>query len=339
MKYIKNSSKVIKDQKVSRKKRRTKKSVVKKKKNNKVINEILKKIINNCLKFFAFEKINFKNLFNKHKKNKNFKRDTYVKEIDNDFIVNVLVKLLKGTIVMFLLILVLYGLDTAKNFVFNPKNFLIKNVKIKGTEVLDESNIKKTYLEYCFNRGLPEKSNILIFNINELHRFIMKKYGDIIEKLYISRDFDFNISINIKEREPVGLIQTKDSEFVFVDSALNVFNLYDSPNMNYVILNLKNQTLEDLLRTGDISDISKFVSVINNISKSVKQQISEIEFWKDMFVMYLNNGVKVFCNYDNCLNKVENVNLIINTIKTNNNYNKPIEYIDIRFNDIYLKFG
>jgi len=253
-------------------------------------------------------------------------------EIKNDSILKFLIRVFKLSIVVFVFILIWLGFEKTKNYVLKSERFLIKKVNITGCDIISESNIRKLYLEYCNSKGLSQQSNIFVFNINELHQFILERCN-AIETMYISKNFDYSLGINIIEKKPIGMIYNdKEKKLQLIDNKLNLFDIQDQKIPNYIILS---DSVNELITSAGINkNLVKLVKIVNSINRKTKQGISEIEYVNDddVFLIYLNNGVKLLCHLENYISKLEKIELILSSFQ-----DKKIEYIDLRFKHIYLK--
>ncbi|MBP7654157.1 cell division protein FtsQ/DivIB [Candidatus Dependentiae bacterium] len=320
-KYNGLSHKLLKNQQIARKNKNSALSV----------ELLLKKIydmISAVLLFFAFDKIT---PFGKKKFEIKTKRDNSSSRIiNNDYIIKFLIKFLKLSVASLAIILLWLGAEHIKNYMTTSKKFLISDIKINGCNIIPKKNIKNLYLEYCYSKGIPEYSNIFKFDINELHKYIIDRCN-AIEKLYISRNFDYSVGINIIEKIPVGIVIGEDNNIKLIDAKLNLFDIKDPLKTDYLVLSVSGYKIDMSGKKIDNQDMSRLIKITNTIPSKIKDTVSEIEYNKGNFVLYLKNGIKVYCYSDNYIGRLENIDIILSSCESG-----YIDYIDLRFKNIYM---
>ncbi len=126
---------------------------------------------------------------------------------------------------------------------------------------------------------MKNKSNIELIRANKLYEIESKLYEiESIHEANIFRDFNFNLSINIVEREPLAYYEKNDS---YIDLSGKILK--------------RNKKLDDRLPilSGDtsINNIKIVVDVIKAFNKDVflNQELERIWFNKDELFLKLNS--------------------------------------------------
>ena len=126
---------------------------------------------------------------------------------------------------------------------------------------------------------MTNKSNIELIKANKLNEIESKLYEiESIHEANIFRDFNFNLSINILEREPLAYYEKKDS---YIDLSGKIIK--------------RNKKLDDrlptLLGNPSINNIKIVVDVIKAFNEDVflNQQLKRIWFNEDELFFKLNN--------------------------------------------------
>lgn len=321
-KYNRLSDKLLKNQRIIKKNKTAKNS------GNYFLGK-LSEILSAVLNFLAFDRImpfSKKKFFSGQSSySGNLKSST----INNDYIIRFLVKFLKLSFAALLIILLWLGAEHIKHYMTTSKKFIISGVKINGCDIIPKNKIKKLYLDFCFSKGIPEFGNIFTFDINELHKFIIDRCN-AIETLYISRNFDYSVGINITEKIPVGIIIGTEGKLKYIDSKLNIFDINDPSKTDYPALSVAGYNFDLSKKKADAA-AAGLIQITNNMPLKIKNAASEIEYNNGNFIIYLKNGVKTLCYADNYSGRIDNIDIIISSFEEG-----YIDYIDLRFKNIYL---
>lgn len=200
-------------------------------------------------------------------------------------------------------------------FIFMGTNFFeIKNITITGNNDL----IKNDIVKYLYK--LKGQS---IFNIstNQLSADILNDVR--VRDVEISRSFPDTLRIKINEKKPLGIMYI-NNQYIYIDENLNPFAYYSE---------IKDKEIPIIfLEKNDEENVKLLLS---NVSKSkIYPFISEIYAIKDGYTLTLLDGTDVYTDKDVETNKYD----LGYKIYTKEKENKNLEYLELRFRDIAVKW-
>jgi len=253
--------------------------------------------------------------------------------VNDDDVIYLMINFFKFSFVALIIIMCWLGVENVKNYLFKSKRFNIASVQITGCNLVPESTIKNIYSKYCLEKSISENSNIFNFNIDEMHLYILKQCN-ALENVYISRNFDYSIGINLLERKPSGIIKTSGSKLKMIDASFNIFDIPDKSKLDFIFFEAEGFEIGEHQKTFNNPAAAQLIKIESEIPKEIMENASEIDMKNGYFCMFLKNGIRILCLSDNYLGKLDKLPLIYNysNIKIDD-----IEYIDLRFKNIYIK--
>jgi len=263
-------------------------------------------------------------------------------------------------LIFFLFLLI--GLTIGVSYLSNNQHFIINDIKIEGTNIIDENDIKELVNKnisgkyfYLFN-----KSNSLIYPKNKIYKNLLTDFPRI-EKLSIERNDWKSLKIKIKERAGSYLYcgtNIPDDALQIGEDCYFVNNegyIFDSAPYFSGDIYLRFYTLlpkEDISPLGqsviDIDKWRKTIRFIDGVDNLGLKSVSVVLGSDGVNFIYLekkqgSSNPKIIWNDENDLQTLlENFSLAMNKSEFANEikdkYN-TLSYIDLRFdNKVIYKF-
>lgn len=242
---------------------------------------------------------------------------------------------------MFILaILLLATVAAAVYFLFFSGYLLISNLSVRGLNEpnsnLVESKVKSIMLEKKFY--LPLSRNILFFNPDKYLAILSSEFPFLILES-VEKKLPRSITINAKEREPIGIWCFNISDkCLYFDSnnATWEASIKSSGFLIVLIDDMRDNPPEEIIEDIYFDPVNKISNSLKEIKIAVKKiiipQNSFNEFWAET-----ERGYKIMFNIGTNLdNQVQALNLFLEEKKDDPEFNP--EYIDLRIEGrIYTK--
>jgi len=287
------------------------------------VNSFLKKIILGGRRWFSALNGRFSNVSIIHGQ----------ETINDDYFVRVFLNILKYSLVALFIIICWIGYVKTQNYLAIDRRFAISGLKITGCSLISENTIRQLYFKFCLDKGISEKSNIFKFNIDAFYKYIMDKC-DGLENLYVSRNFDYSIAVDVIERKPAGMVRTVSGKIKFIDSSMQLFEIPEKNKMDYIFLNIAGYEFDEKKSPVKNANVAQLLKISNDLPKDFRENVSEMRWVENYFIVYLKNGVTLYCHPDSYLGKID----ILPLLYTEINYKiEDMEYFDFRFKQIYFK--
>ena len=152
-----------------------------------------------------------------------------------------------------------------------------KNIIITGNEYYTDEQIIETAKIENYPKYLLLSKQLLINRLKKL---------DLVEEVKISKNTDFILKINIKEKK-ILYLKRSTNEYILSDGkSLQLNNIDSYP----VLINYVEEDIE-----------KKFIEKFSEIDTNIIKQISEIEYNKtdfdnERFIFYMNDGNQIYIN-------------------------------------------
>jgi len=228
----------------------------------------------------------------------------------------------KPFIISFLFLIILGGMVYL--FLFSSV-FKIKDIQVLGCEKLSAQEIKNIITEKI-------NSNIFLANLNVLENYLFKKYPQIAT-INIKRKFPNVILARIEERKPVAVIGIQD--LYFIDEEGVVFERSFQIPQN--ISEIKKEGLKNDIQLGETiiekKEMENILKIINNSTVFAKE-ITIVS--KNRINVNTQEGFLIYFNPEKNLDwQIEQLGIILKE-EIPSQAKKNIEYIDLRFDKIYI---
>lgn len=237
-----------------------------------------------------------------------------------------------------LIVVVLILILKTYYFFINAPFFTIHDPIVLGSKlVLNEEiykKVKKYFQEYLHSKA----PNIFKINLKELSSYLQVQFVEI-KKVTVERKLPNKIVIRIIEKEPLALINT-DYGVVNIDKDGYVFIISQKGENNYPIITGVDSSKIRLRRGIEDPKVKKVLGLISNIkaiNSNLLDEFSEFNINKSSQIRAYTTqrGAKICFGQDLSLNVVKKLLAIISYAKQKENV---IEYIDLRFKNIVVKF-
>jgi len=187
------------------------------------------------------------------------------------------------------------------------------NIKGKNIELIDDlvNSIKNL-----------EGKNILEIDKKKMRDKILEDVR--VKDVVIKTQMPDILLFDIKEKEPFVYIEYKGK--FYVSDELGKIYGYMKESKKYNM---------PLFRIDHEEEIKEFIAIMKKIS--FKDEISQIYKVSNGIAITTNTGLKIITNIDVDIKKYGVVKRLYDQVKPQNNKEKKIEYIDLRFEDYIIK--
>lgn len=183
----------------------------------------------------------------------------------------------------------------------------IKNIYIKGNEIISDNEIIKSTNLYNYPSFLLTKKSQLKKNINK---------NQYIKSINISKKLGNIIEIKIEEYKPIAI---NKEENIIIETGKTLENIYNLTDVPILINEISNQEIYN-----DFTN--KFSKINTNILRQISQiEYSPVEVDEDRFLLYMNDSNLVYIT----LTKIDKLN----------KYNKIKDVLEGKNGIIYLDSG
>ena len=183
----------------------------------------------------------------------------------------------------------------------------IKNIYIKGNEIISDNEIIKSTNLYNYPSFLLTKKSRLKKNINK---------NQYIKSINISKKLGNIIEIKIEEYKPIAI---NKEENIIIETGKTLENIYNLTDVPILINEISNQEIYN-----DFTN--KFSKINTNILRQISQiEYSPVEVDEDRFLLYMNDSNLVYIT----LTKIDKLN----------KYNKIKDVLEGKNGIIYLDSG
>ena len=214
-------------------------------------------------------------------------------------------------------------------FLFFSGVFEIKTIEVTGTEKLSEKEITE-----IVNQNTNK--NIILANIKETREEILAIYVEIAE-IKIKRKFPNTILIQIEERKPILALRENEIEYYLIDKEGFIFE--KTLNIPDNIPEIKKENQQARLGETIIEKevIEKILKIKSEMGEKLKTPIKEIVLFSSKKVeVKTDQQWKVYLNFEKNLDwQIEQLKIILEE-KISEKSREKLEYIDLRFNKIYI---
>lgn len=223
-------------------------------------------------------------------------------------------------------------------FLINAPFFTVYDPIILGNKVISNKEIykevKKYFKEYLYS-GNP---NIFKIDLRELSGYLQVQFTEIKE-VTVERKLPNKIVIKISEKDPIALVNTAYG-VVTIDKEGFIFLVNKKEEGSYPIITGINLSKIRLGRKTEDTKIRKVLCLINNIKSINSDLLNEFsEFNINRFAQIraytVQEGAAIYFGQDISLNIIKKLLAMISYAKRKE---KIIEYIDLRFKNIVVKF-
>lgn len=244
----------------------------------------------------------------------------------------------KFTKILVLIVIVLALVLKTYYFFITAPFFTVYDPIVLGNKViLNEEIYKKVkkYFQECLHNKTP---NIFKINLKELSGYLQVQFIEI-KKVTVERKLPNKIVIKIIEKEPLALVNS-DYGVVNIDKEGYVFIVNQKGEDSYPIITGVDSSKIRLRRKIEDSKIKKVLGLISNvkaINSNLLDEFSEFNISKSSQIRAYTTqrGAKICFGEDLSLNVVKKLLAIISYARQKENI---IEYIDLRFKNIVVKF-
>jgi len=208
--------------------------------------------------------------------------------------------------------------------------FKIKNMEFSGCQKTSCDELKSIVYENT-------SKNIFLSDIANAAKIIREKYP-VVSDISIKRKLPDKISAKIEERQPVIALSFL-SEFYFIDKEGVVFE--ESQDIPFGIPEIKDESLKNDIKLGETiikkKDIENILKIEGGLSGSLKIIVREISMASPKKISVITEeGWKAYLNPEKDLDwQIEQLGIILKE-KIPQESRRNIEYIDLRFDKIYI---
>jgi len=218
-------------------------------------------------------------------------------------------------------------------FLFFSSFFQIKTLQFLGNEKTSFKELNKVILE--------KEKNIFLINLSQIKDNILKKYP-YIEKVSFQKKLPNILNVQIEERKPAAIfcsIRDNQETCYFIDNKGVIFEPLGVDQFPLEMVKIKEEIFKDL----DLGQVVIDSELIKKILK-INSQLKNLEIPAEEFLLVFDKRLNVkTCNkweiyfslekdLDLQLNELEVLLKEENILKNRKN----IEYIDLRFNKIFI---
>lgn len=260
-------------------------------------------------------------------------------------------------------ILILIFLFIGLGLLSHLPKFMINEIDVNGTKILDKEELGRDVLEYLsHNKALfYARGNIFIFSKDEINQFIKNQFPRVWHINSIDR-VKRKLNIDIEERQaafiwcgndaPNFLDQFKDKSCFFVDQSGFIFDHapFFTNGVYLAIYGGIDKTIDPVGQTiatkNSIEDINKFVQALDNdnipVHSLVLKETGQHELLLDIYTT-IGDFPKIIFNEDASLdeiyNKLHSALMEPQFVEEFKDKGSTLEYIDTRFkNRVFYKF-
>ena len=223
---------------------------------------------------------------------------------------------------LFLVLLLIAGFSV----VISPA-FSLGTVRVEGNFYMAENEI----LEIA---GIPESINIFRLNTVEIEERLSKDLR--IETAQITRNFPSQLTISIKERQPIAYVAC---DYGFVEIDRNGMAIMACKNLKNIQVPMITGIILHNIYIGDQVDdpvIKQALVYLAALDEESINKMSEINIKdKNQLVAYTNNSVQI--RIGGLENLAEKARLTQGFLADANVKQLPIEYIDFNFTSPFIK--
>lgn len=224
----------------------------------------------------------------------------------------------------FYLILIVIGVILAVYGLFFSSFFRVKNIDLKGTNLVDGEKVKKVV-----NFALNEESNIFLYNSQNIADKIKENFP-LISEVKIQKGIPDTIRVVIHERQPAVVWQTADKKYL-VDKDGFAYLEADANQSQDLPLVIDSQNIPVKLseRIASRSFIDFIREVIEKFTPRTNLKIKELRINETTFdlTVITDDGYSVlFDTTRSCEIELDDLRRVIAHL----NGAKPKEYIDLR---------
>ena len=197
--------------------------------------------------------------------------------------------------------------------------FNIKQIKVSGVEQLEEKEVRNI-------AALGIGENIFKINLEAAEKRI--SLNPLVKKVVLERKYPANISIEIEERQPIGIIPIEEG-FVKVDEQGVLLKKLDQlvgTNLPLITgLKIKNVTPGSKIESKNLSAAVQYIKIM---PEKIAKQISEINVTnRHQVIIYTATSAQIRLGSPE---KIEEKMKMLDTA-LKNSAGKEIEYIDISY--------
>jgi len=227
-------------------------------------------------------------------------------------------------------------------FIFSSV-FQIKDVQISGAEKSPVPEIKDIVF-------LKSKSrNIFLINFEEITRNLLKKYPQIAN-INFKRDFPDRILIQIEERRPIALFcqpvielfplffdKSPAEECYFLDRQGVIFEKIENQLGNFLVFNAKSFISKFSLGQEIVNEnyLTKILKINTQLEKDIKIE-KVLLVSENRLNIKTSEGWEIYFNPEKDLDwQIEEMKILLEQ-KISPERRKNLEYVDLRFDKIYI---
>lgn len=223
-------------------------------------------------------------------------------------------------------------------FFINVPFFTVHDPLVLGNKLVLNEEIYKKVKKYFQKYLHSEAPNIFKINLKELSSYLQVQFGEI-KKVTVERKLPNRIIIRIIEKEPLALINT-DYGVVNIDKDGYVFIVDQKGENNYPIITGVNSSKIRLGRRIEDPKVKKILGLISNIkaiNSNLLDEFSEfnINKFSQIKAYTTQKGTRICFGQDLSLNVIKKLLAVISYAKQKEDI---IEYIDLRFKNVVVKF-
>ncbi len=211
--------------------------------------------------------------------------------------------------------------------------FQVKYLEITGTETIDKNEL----LNFCKEK-IPRKfvflssQSIFLVSAKELRESVQTKYPQV-EKVFIKRKFPKTLTIQVEERRAIANFSGCQKTFLMDKEGV----IFREENNSQLFLVQKEETKDCFLGKKILNQ--KEIEALFLIKDKFypEEEISLIKFYPFKVEVLAERGWKVIFSLEKDLAKqLDNLEVLIDQKIKKENLSQ-VEYIDLRFDEIFYK--
>lgn len=225
---------------------------------------------------------------------------------------------------IFFLILIMAAIILAFYGLFFSSFFRVKNIDLKGTNLVDGEKVKKVAMF-----ALNEEPNIFLYDSNNIEDTIKENFP-LIAEVEIQKGIPDTLRIIIIERKPVIVWQSNNQKYLVDKDGLSYLEA-DANNSKGLPIIIDSQNIPTKLSAKVASrNFLDFVrEIIEKITPRTNLKIKELRIEETTFglTVVTNEGYSIF------LDTTRSAEIELDDLRRTLAYlngNKPKEYIDLR---------